>query len=369
MPIADAAIGWHAKSLDPSLASIRLRLLQPLRYLRERGLPVEVYDPVKGVAGYRAVIFSKSMSEEAVDIARALKAAGKLVIYDICDNVFGSKERRRKQERVRLLRTMLSLADIIIFSTPVLRQQILSEVEDVSARTIIIPDMLEDFSDHPVPRRLSDRLRLSALDRFHARHGDALRCIWFGKCQGKKSGLVHVDAAVRELEAFAQSHAVTLTIVGNKRLLYWTASRRWRVPHIYLPWAADSFPQILSRHEVAIIPLERNAYTIGKTINRPATAINAGLGVIADSIDAYEELRPFIAMDDWQAGLRRYSEFRNGSDPHIAEARAHLSARHGEEKVGSAWLHLLNGILAPSQQRVHSASSDSQLERHFSIAQ
>lgn len=344
---ADAAIGWHAKSFNPSLASIRLRLLQPIRYLRDHDVPVEIYDPAKGVAGYRAVVFSKSMGDDAFALARSLKAAGKIVIYDLCDNIFESKESVVKQGRIKRLREMLKLADLIVFSTPILREQILAQVPEAKARSLVIPDMLEDFEDAPAPRRLGARLHIASLKRFHARHVSALRCIWFGKCQGNKSGLVHVDAAVRELETFAQSHPVSLTIVGNKRLLYWTASRKWRIPHIYIPWTAESFPRVLAAHEVAVIPVERNGYTIGKTINRPATALSAGLGVIADSIDAYEELRPFIALDDWQAGLHRYSEFRERTDPRIVEARAHLSCHHGMEKIGKAWRDLFADL--PSQ--------------------
>lgn len=337
----DVVIGWYATSYDPVLASIRLRLLQPLAYLQQRGASVEVYDPSKGAQAYRAVIFSKSMEQDALDLALSLKAAGRTVIYDICDNIFEAKSSGKKQRRLHILCEMLALADIIVFSTPVLRDQILAQLPNLAGQTVVIPDMLEDFSNPPALQKISSRWRMAALARFHVNHSGALRCIWFGKCQGNRAGLVHVDAAVRELEIFSQTHAVSLTIVGNKRLLYWMTSRKWRIPHIYLPWAADSFPHVLRAHEVAVIPLERNGYTIGKTINRPATAINAGLGVIAGAIDAYEELRPHIELDDWQGGLSHYSHFRERSDPRIDLARAHLSQNHGEQKTGGAWLQLI----------------------------
>ena len=368
----DAVIGWHATSYDPALASIRLRLLQPVSYLQEKGVLVEIYDPEKGVNSYEGVIFSKSMGQDALDIARALKAAGKTVVYDICDNIFEAKASGKKQKRLRILREMLALADVIVFSTPVLRDQILARMPDLAAQTVVIPDMLEDFSNPPALRNVASRWRVAALRRFHANHRGALRCIWFGKCQGNLAGLVHVDAAVRELEVFAQSHAVTLTVVGNKRLLYWMASRKWRIPHIYLPWAADSFPHVLRSHEVAVIPLERNGYTVGKTINRPATAINAGLGVIAGSIDAYEELRPHIELDDWQRGLAHYGRFRESSDPRIDLARAHLSQHHGTQRTGGAWLQLVLPLVTQNVLAVgpaHSASSATQFSMQRPIAQ
>src|SRR3546814_11248110 len=84
-----------------------------------------------------------------------------------------------------------------------------------------------------------------------------------------------------------------------------------------------------------------------KTINRPATAILAGLGVIADSIDAYEELRPFIALDDWQGGLRRYSECTTAGDLLLDAARSHLNLRYSADAVGRPWHECLHQ--APAQ--------------------
>src|SRR3546814_18792140 len=78
----------------------------------------------------------------------------------------------------------------------------------------------------------------------------------------------------------------------------------------------------------------------------PATAILAGLGVIADSIDAYEELRPFIALDDWQGGLRRYSACPPAGDLLLDAARSHLNLRYSADAVGRQWPELLQQALA-----------------------
>src|SRR3546814_16523013 len=102
-----------------------------------------------------------------------------------------------------------------------------------------------------------------------------------------------------------------------------------------MPWAMNSFYEALSVHDAAVIPVERNGYTIGKTINRPATAILAGLGVIADSIDAYEELRPFIALDDWQGGLRRHYACPTAGDLLSEVERCHLHLPHTADRAGS----------------------------------
>ena len=88
---------------------------------------------------------------------------------------------------------------------------------------------------------LMERFNIRRLAKFHSANAGALRCVWFGNCQGSKSGLVHIHAAVRELELFSRKHAVALTIIGDHRVRYWEVARRWRIPHFYLPWTLSSF--------------------------------------------------------------------------------------------------------------------------------
>ena len=111
-----------------------------------------------------------------------------------------------------------------------------------------------------------------------------------------------------------------------------------------MPWSLGTFNQSLASQHVAIVPVERNQYTVGKTINRPATAIMAGLGVIADSIDSYEELRPFIPLDDWQGGLRRYLDQSPCQDERLEAARQHLHERYGRNAVGGLWQEFLEHV-------------------------
>ncbi len=146
---------------------------------------------------------------------------------------------------------------------------------------------------------------------------------------------------MRELESFAGRHPVTLTVIGDSRSRYRRAAKRWAIPSFYLPWTLGSFAPALGLHRVAVLPVERNDYTVGKTINRPATAIAAGLGVIADGIDSYEELRPFITLDDWQGGLERYADDWPAEQPRLAAARDHLERAYGAGVVAGRWADIL----------------------------
>lgn len=344
MEISETRIGWHADKLCPTIASIRLRLLQPMAFLCSRSVRIEPYDERVGPAGYDALIFSKSLSSDAIRIARAAKDAGTPIIYDLCDNIFEGKQGSVGLRRAGILVQMLGLADHAIFSTPVLAEQVAAAVPGLGAKCRVIPDPIETHASSP---RLTagDRLRLWRLERFLNRRPNALHCVWFGKSQGNKAGMPHIHDAVREMERFARRHPVTLTIISNKSGRYWKCSRGWRIPHHHVTWSLALFERALAMHRVAIIPVQRNGYTEGKTINRPATAIMNGLGVIADSIPSYEELRPFIALDDWQGGLERYSRVPPDDDGSIEAARAHLLAQYSEERIGGMWLDLLRDVL------------------------
>lgn len=339
-----ARFAWHADKVDRTLASIRYRMLQPLEALQARGVPIEIYDPARGPGSYEAIIFCKSQGEGAVEIARAARAARGRVIYDLCDNLFvANRVGHCSVARIERFRTLLALADTVTFATATLAEQIAQDVA-ITAKQTVIPDALD--TDPPGDMALSwgERLAMARLRRFLTRHRGALHCLWFGKSLGRVSGYVHIDAAVAHLRAFSAETGVptTLTVISNDRIGCWRAARRWPVPLHYMRWSQATAPLATALHRVAVIPLETNSYTAGKTMNRPATAMLLGLGVVADAIPSYEELRPFIALDDWQGGLRRYREWSGETQAQLEAGRRHLIERYSAEAVAHAWLRVLN---------------------------
>ena len=76
-------------------------------------------------------------------------------------------------------------------------------------------------------------------------------------------------------------------------------------------------------------------------MNRPATALLLGLGVVADAIPSYEELRPFISLDDWQGGLARYRDGSAETQAQIEAGRRHLTERYSADAVADRWAEVL----------------------------
>ncbi len=334
-------IAWYTDDGSAALASVRLRMLLPMRELGALNVSVVRYDAAAGPGACHTLVFCKSLAGTGLDLALQARQAGVRIVYDVCDNVYDAQPGRKQLQRVDVLSRFLDLADEVVFSTDALRQQVVQRKPDVAGRCRVIPDMLESMEPSQNGLKLIERWRLARLQRFIDHHRDSLHLVWFGNNMGELSGLVHVDGIIHELEAFSAIRPVTLTVISNDLGRYRAARRHWKIPGHYIPWSLATFPAALAAHDVAIIPVKKNAYTLGKTINRPATAILAGLGVIGDAIDSYESLRPFIFLDDWRGGLAHYAATPPRSDPRLASAREFLAAQYGNSRIAGLWRDVL----------------------------
>jgi hypothetical protein len=342
---ATIRVGWYADDPDPALASIRLRMLLPMRELVAAGVHVAAYDRSHGVRAYDTLVFSKSLTRAGLGVARKARSAGCRLVYDLCDNLHQSRPGRRRRRRVAVVEEFLALADLVVFSTPVLRAQMLELHPRLATRSMVIPDALDTAGAPPGPL---GQWRLRRLQRFLMQHSDALHCVWFGKSQGRLAGLEHLKLAVRQLEEFSRLHPVTLTVISNRWMAYRRVCGQGRIPHCYLPWSQTTFMSALRAHQVAVIPVVANGYTAGKSINRPATAIMAGLGVVADSIDSYRELAQFVVLDRWQEGLHYYASNPPALDPRLAQAREYIADRYGGRSIAALWRQAVAGGGGPS---------------------
>ena len=82
---------WKVQTLNINVASLRYRCLFPLRYLRDRGIPSQIFggmDTVKLTAQTRAIVFVKSFHHVDVETCERAYQQGIPIILDICDNIF-----------------------------------------------------------------------------------------------------------------------------------------------------------------------------------------------------------------------------------------------------------------------------------------
>ena len=80
-------IGWFPGG-DKNIASVRVRSYYIINYLKERGFEISINNPRPDL-----LVFQKCLVEEKLSIALKAKSRGKILIYDISDNVRSDMEK------------------------------------------------------------------------------------------------------------------------------------------------------------------------------------------------------------------------------------------------------------------------------------
>jgi len=289
------------------------------------------------------VVFLKAYNENDIRLAEDLKARGKLVVFDLCDNHFLMNE-----TRVARLRRMFQLADHWVTSTPALAEVIRENLGGMEHKPIhVIEDAVEETLITPalnVSGKVKAHWQMAALSRFLGRQGHegATHLVWFGNHQGshRDSGLVHVQKLRPLLETLAARHPLTLTIISNSRDSFEKHFAGWEIPLFYMDWSPHNFFQAMKRHDIAVIPIELNEFTKVKTNNRIALSLYLGLGVVADSIGSYEEFAACTFLDDWENGLRQYIAQPRLIESHVRQGRKIISEKYSLPVIASHWRRL-----------------------------
>jgi len=321
-------LAFKARTEDPAVASFRYRVLEPIAFLRARGHSVELYRPAR-FDDYQAVVFSKAYGGRELQLARRLKAAGKRVILDLCDDHFHNPEGLAKHEASRRkLIDMIRLADAVVCSTPVLAEAVRREAK-LEAAPAIAPDVYEQArasAGAPTP-----------LDR-------PARLLWFGR-----HGSPNAPAGMGDLvlirdaldEAFAK-RPFEIVVCSDSRerfdALFGPGSgKAFVTPMRYVTWTPARFTAELGAADAVIIPLSDNPFVAAKTHNRLTLVLSAGVPVVADPLDSYLEFAPFAYIGDWRAGLETVLLRPEEARAKAAGARAYLEANWSAEAVAPRW--------------------------------
>lgn len=338
-------IGWKGAGSDRAIASLRYRVAAPLAALRARGQPVELFDPARADA-YNAVVLAKAYGAKDRELARAVKARGARVVFDLCDNHFHNPYALPRYQRAREeLLEMLDLADVVTCTTPAMAE-VIREEAPLAAEPIVIGDVVEKLDAAP-----------PALDRF-----EGLRLLWFGShgSPNAPSGMADLLLIERQLTALRDKTPVQLVVCSNDRGKYERLVAPLNLDSRYLEWDLTAFPGVLAACDAVILPISRNPFTACKSHNRLSLSLYAGVPVIADAIDSYLEFAPFCTLDDWDGGMERLAEQPEQERQRALAARDHIDRNWAPEALAPLWEQAL-GLDAQREPKARSARSSARV--------
>jgi hypothetical protein len=348
-------VGWRPNSRDAKVASVRIRCLNPLRELRRRGYPVELFDPARSAA-YSVVIYSKVYDERIQAEARRLQSNGTRIVLDLCDNHFYTPlNLDAPRNAAAQLRRMVGLADELVASTDAMAQ-VLREEAGPDRHVSVIGDAVETAIEG-VPaapwERWWARRRLQALSKRLEGGADRARLVWFGSHGGPAGdhGMGDLESLRPLLESLHREHAVSLTVISNSAAKFARLIRSWSLPTHYLEWSAETFLDALRLHAIALIPIRENPFTRCKTNNRLVTALAAGLGVAATGIPSYRPFEEFCVLDDWSDGLRRYILDPEARRRAVTAGQRLLEREWTLARIADRWQQYFDGFRVQGSRR------------------
>jgi len=314
-------VGWKAATTDQNIASFRFRALRPVEALKTRGHDVELAS-LDRIDSYDAVVFSKSYRRADHQLARALKDNGKRVIFDLCDNHFYNPYNLASYRSAHAeLVEMISLADLIVCSTPALARVLTAE--SGTTKPVVVIGDATDFVDVPE----------------HMAREETRNLLWYGSHGSPNApcGMNDLLAIEPLLRKLSRDHDFRLVIASNNRPKFDSLKGYFETPLEYVEWTLDGFPHVLGKADGVVIPLSRNPFVNCKTHNRVSTALAAGIPVVADAIESYREFAAFCTLDDWEVGLREILTDPEAARMRAKPARDYLVRHWSIDQIAALW--------------------------------
>ena len=316
-------LAFKARVQDPTIASYRYRVLEPIGFLKARGQQVEAFDETY-LDRYRTVVFSKAYGPDDRKLARRLKAAGKRVILDLCDDHFFNPSDLPKYREAREgLLAMIAICDKVVCSTPVLARSV-QATAGLAETPAVAPDAYEQATVSAGPPTPLDQ---------------TARLLWFGRhgSPNAPAGMADLTLVKDRLAEALALRPFELVICSDSEERYREVAAELPVPTRFVAWTPESFAAELAQADAVLIPLSDNPFVAAKTHNRLTLALSAGVPVIADHLDSYDEFAPFAWIGDWAAGLEAVLLRPAEARARAAEALPYLKQNWSPEAVAPLW--------------------------------
>jgi len=311
--INTAKVGWWSHNRDLRIASTRIRGELVMRALRSAGTSANWFDPQRST-DFSTLVIGKRHDAETLKLANAFQQQGGKVIVDLCDNRFEFPEGATElAQQAAQLRQLLNMADHVVASTPTLAEVIRKHVPTLRQLSVI-GDLADDLSIVPI------RVQQLIAAKFHAwrtlrrlqklrRRGHTL-LVWFGSHGGPyaDAGMTDLLRIQTTLEQAHRKSPLSLTVISNNEEKFQQHIQPFSIPTLYAAWNSANFDTLLQAHDISLIPINSNPFTICKTDNRVVTSLLHNLATVADEIPSYAPYHSTIGLDEWQSFLERYRD-------------------------------------------------------------
>ena len=343
MTALEARIAWRPCAPDGSIASARLRAFIPVAQLRAAGWNTSILAPDQ-VPDHDCVVFQKPYGVADVELCERLAASGTKIVVDICDNYFTNPDRLPELDaRADRLRRMVELADVVTVSTPGLAELL------PGTRAFHVDDAVEDNQPTGM-QRVAATLR----NRWVGRSGRPARLVWFGNSgsPGLPYGMRFLSALLPSLARLHQRLPIHLTVISNdeQRFNHDIAGRG--VPARFLPWRLDTFGRDVMGHDVTLLPVGWNDFTVHKTNNRLVQSLMLGVPVVCDHLPSYDEFAEWVLFADWEQSIQAYVTGDGLRARHVEGARAHIRSTYSPARLTEQWGRALTAALSAEHPQV-----------------
>lgn len=333
-----ARVGFRPCSYDPKVFSPRIRAVLPAKYLANAGVDAHVV-PESGEGRFDCVVFQKAYAKADLQLAETLKAQGARLLFDLCDNHFWNPTNDPEvAERVARLERMIELVDAVTVSSTEIAKLITTKP------TYQTDDALELLPFTKTAEWLGQTVRRLR----HRRRNHRVRLVWHGQSGTEHigSGLTPVGKLIPELERLHAAIPLSLTILSNSAKAYRNHIAPARFPTRFVKWRAPTFTTLFAQHDICILPIEHNAFTVCKTNNRAMTSLLLGVPVIADEIPSYREFKDWMFFGDWTNHITQYAKGPRLATHHVQEAQRHIAATYTEQRVVDQWRRAIDAVFA-----------------------
>jgi len=197
---------------------------------------------------------------------------------------------------------------------------------------------------------------------------DAQRILWFGNhgAPHARFGMLDLLEIRAPLETIATEFNVELVVVSNHREKYERHIAPLRIPSTYVEWSPASIKQQLSLAAVVVVPNTLDAFSVCKSSNRTASALLAGVPVVATATPALAALAESVVLDEFLDGLRLYLRDAQRAAADVARGREVIQRIYGPAAIAAAWAGVIGGVLAQTRA---APAPDAELVVALNIAQ